>query len=60
MGDNEPPTLIAGNNVVVMAYWTIDVTKTIEIGDNVLFAGRYGQVYSYTFDLMNNRLDFSV
>ena len=54
------PKFIAGNQVAVMAYWLVDVTRKIAIGNNVLFAGQYGQIWSHSFDLNNNRLDFQI
>ena len=54
------PSVIMGDNVAIMANWIIDVCGEIEIGNNVLFAGQYGQIWTHTFDLNNNRLDYNL
>ena len=54
------PSVSMGNRVAIMAHWLVDVCANINIGNNVLLAGQYGQIWTHTFDLQNNRLDFSL
>ena len=54
------PKIKMGNQVAIMANWIVDVCGSIIVGNNVLFAGQYGQIWTHTFDLNNNRMDFEI
>lgn len=54
------PKIKMGNQVAIMANWLVDVCGSITAGNNVLFAGQYGQIWTHTFDLNNNRMDFEI